>query len=183
MGTPNVEFGGPGIGKGGGRGSSISNSESLGNLLIISDPSSPVGEPGDDRSGGTLDFEFSHPVDVFQVSLVDVGDWPAEYGIMSLLRGISHPERSISMFLPKMPNNGAQRMSFDRIEGVQSLSILIPRSGAVSSVGYCIYNEAMLAPTPKCRVGCPVPTDSPTEYPTESPTKTAPPSAPSDIIV
>src|SRR6185436_11679950 len=65
LGTPNEDFGGPGIGDGGGTGSPTANNEALGNLLIVAtnltdaNNDSLVDDPNDQKNTTTtreLDF-------------------------------------------------------------------------------------------------------------------------------
>jgi hypothetical protein len=70
LGTPNVDFGGPGIGRAGQQGRRYENNLPRGNLLIISqdDDSS---DPNDNRRGGIMQFDFTPDVVAKQLGLLD----------------------------------------------------------------------------------------------------------------
>jgi hypothetical protein len=79
LGTPNIEFGGPGIGAGGGAGEPGENSEPLGNLLIIAEDivdvapaDGIVDDPDDQLGGGVIRFDFSGEVFAERVVFVDL---------------------------------------------------------------------------------------------------------------
>jgi len=80
LGTPNEDFGGPGIGEGGASGSPTENDEELHNLLIIAtdltdaDADSLVDNPNDQKSTTVtqeLDFAAFAPVSVLGLRLVE----------------------------------------------------------------------------------------------------------------
>jgi hypothetical protein len=70
LGTPHVDFGGPGVGRAGGRGRRYANDIPRGNLLIISqdDDSS---NPNDNRKGGIMQFDFTPDVLAKGLGLLD----------------------------------------------------------------------------------------------------------------
>ena len=70
LGTPNVDFGGPGIGVGGGLGAPGVNANALGNVLILSEDNDSA-DPNDRSEGGTFIFDFDSSVSVEQIELLD----------------------------------------------------------------------------------------------------------------
>jgi hypothetical protein len=70
LGTPHVDFDGPGVGRAGGRGRRYANNMPRGNLLIISqdDDSS---NPNDNRKGGMMQFDFTPDVLAKGLGLLD----------------------------------------------------------------------------------------------------------------
>ena len=79
LGTPNQDFGGPGIGNGGEAGQPGENSVALGNLLIVAEnliDVSPadglVDDPDDEAQGGVITFDFDVAVDVTKIVIVDI---------------------------------------------------------------------------------------------------------------
>lgn len=70
LGTPNADFGGPGIGSAGKRGSPVANAVAQGKVLIISEDND-VDDPDDHRFGGFIEFQFSEPVFVEEMGLLD----------------------------------------------------------------------------------------------------------------
>ena len=72
LGTPNLSFGGPGIGKGGSRGRLFENRNAQGNSLIISEGNADaVTNPDDNGLGGYLVFSFDPPRYLNSVGLLD----------------------------------------------------------------------------------------------------------------
>ena len=80
LGTPNQDFGGPGIGSGGASGAAGENSIAEGNLLIISEDGDQT-DPDDNAAGGTLIFEFATPYKVASVTLIDIESATEDYMI------------------------------------------------------------------------------------------------------
>ncbi|RMH38546.1 MAG: hypothetical protein D6694_12205 [Gammaproteobacteria bacterium] len=78
LGTPNQDFGGPGMGAGGKIGKPGENRYPLGNLLIVAENSKDdngdgrIDTPDDESSGGMLFFEFETPQDLTSIYVVDV---------------------------------------------------------------------------------------------------------------
>lgn len=70
LGTPNEEFGGPGIGRAGQRGRRYENAEARGNVLIISEDDDSS-DPDDNQKGGTMTFQFSSSVVLNSLGLLD----------------------------------------------------------------------------------------------------------------
>ena len=71
LGTPNEDFGGPGIGKAGKAGSPVQNDPALHNVLIISEDDIPTVTPDDHRFGGMFIFDFAQPMTVTSIGLLD----------------------------------------------------------------------------------------------------------------
>jgi hypothetical protein len=78
LGTPNADFGGPGVGWGGSSGRPGENDSNWGNILIIAenvvdgDGDGLVDDPDDEGGGGVIIFEFERAVVVTRVVLVDI---------------------------------------------------------------------------------------------------------------
>lgn len=79
LGTPNEDFGGPGIGEGGEEGEDGANAVALGNVLVIAendedeDGDGLVDEPDDEAGGGIVWLQFSH-AGRLSMTLVDVDE-------------------------------------------------------------------------------------------------------------
>ncbi|MDY7092239.1 MAG: choice-of-anchor A family protein [Acidobacteriota bacterium] len=71
LGTPNQDFGGPGVGAGGGLGMPGENSIPEGNILILSEDADSS-DPDDDRNGGVMIFDFDVPVEIHSVRVLDI---------------------------------------------------------------------------------------------------------------
>ncbi|MBM3320212.1 MAG: hypothetical protein FJY73_05985 [Candidatus Eisenbacteria bacterium] len=81
LGTPNVDFGGPGIGAGGGAGMPGENRVPYGNLLIIAEDivdvapaDGLVDDPDDEMGGGIITIDFHGPVLAERIVLVDIDE-------------------------------------------------------------------------------------------------------------
>ena len=74
LGTPNEDFGGPGIGSGGGIGGGGPNTTAQGNILIIQENAAGANGfiPDDQALGGKIIFEFSSPLQVLEVHILDI---------------------------------------------------------------------------------------------------------------
>jgi hypothetical protein len=70
LGTPNADFGGPGIGKGGKSGMLFPNDRPHGNVLIISEDGNST-NPDDNKFGGVITFDFDPPMDLHSIGLLD----------------------------------------------------------------------------------------------------------------
>jgi hypothetical protein len=79
LGTPKVDFGGPGIGAGGGAGMPGENSVPYGNLLIVAEDivdvapaDGLVDDPDDESGGGIVTIDFAAKVIVERIVLIDI---------------------------------------------------------------------------------------------------------------
>jgi len=137
LGTPNVDFGGPGIGSGGSSGAPGENNRSYGNLLIIAedlcdkDGDDLVDDPDDEANGGVYVFDFANAVQVLNVVLVDIDhdEWAKVrlYGINGLI-GTVHASA--------LGNNSVQSLVCDEYLGVLRMEIEISSSGAIAEIQY-----------------------------------------------
>lgn len=71
LGTPHEDFGGPGVGAGGGVGQPGSNELAHRQILIISENGDPS-DPNDAENGGLLIFTFAQPVSIHSLGLLDM---------------------------------------------------------------------------------------------------------------
>ena len=74
LGTPNVLYGGPGVNEDDPNGENPTNNQSWGNMLIITQN----GTANDAFNGDSLVFEFSEPVLMNGITLIDVDDLGAK---------------------------------------------------------------------------------------------------------
>jgi len=143
LGTPNEDFGGPGIGSGGESGAAGENNRAYGNLLIVAedlcdrDGDGLVDDPDDEAGGGVLKFDFANLVCVLNVVLVDIDydEWAAVrlYNDTGLLATIS---------ASALGNNSVQSLDCSQHLGVVRMEIETSSSGAVAEIEY------ILDPTP-----------------------------------
>ena len=71
LGTPNQDFGGPGIGFGGASGQPGQNDVAEGKILIISEDGDSS-DPDDNATGGTITFNLANPLGIKSLTLIDV---------------------------------------------------------------------------------------------------------------
>jgi hypothetical protein len=132
LGTPNEDFGGPGIGLGGGAGVPGRNGLPRGQVLIISEDGNP-GIPNDYDGGGVIDFTFDPPMPlVTEVHLLDMDD----VGIGTVRAFDSNGQELVSRPLLNLGNNSFQVVPVGAFE-VGRLEITLPSTGAVSAVVFC----------------------------------------------
>ncbi|MEM9291362.1 MAG: SdrD B-like domain-containing protein [Acidobacteriota bacterium] len=132
LGTPNQDFGGPGVGSGGGAGEAGENSQALGHLLIISEDGDSS-DPDDNAGGGTLTFDFANPVDVTSVTVVDI-DSNESSGTIRTFDAIGQLLTTSPMV--NLGGNSVQAVSVGAT-GVSSMEIEFPKSGGVGPISLC----------------------------------------------
>jgi hypothetical protein len=167
LGAPNEDFGGPGIGAGGGAGQPGENSEALGKLIIIaendvdSNNDGLVDDPDDEGEGGTLFFDFDAPVEVISVRVIDID--AGETG--GFIRSFDSSGTALGTInIPSLGDNSEQVVPVGQT-GVKRLEIELVSSGDVATLTYCPP-----PPTPT-----PTSTATPTDTSTPTPTSTATP--------
>lgn len=134
LGTPNQQYGGPGIGSGG-----ASNNVPLGNILIVQERFSPKNcgpqnddycVPDDEAGGGKLIFEFDCPTTIIDVVIVDADDgYPSGSAITCV--GTSQTTMNIA----NMGNNSVQTVLVG-ISGVTKMEVEFFGSGGLASFRY-----------------------------------------------
>ena len=130
LGTPNQDFGGPGIGAGGGAGEPGENALPRGKVLIISEDGDSS-DPDDNGGGGTITFTFDHPVELSHVGLLDIEE---EGGTV-----VAYDENGavlVESEIPVIGDNGYQVVLVGASE-VAELDVNLASSGAVTEVAFC----------------------------------------------
>ena len=132
LGSPNQDFGGPGVGSGGGAGQPGQNSAPLGQILIISEDGNSA-NPDDNAGGGTIIFDFDFPVRVEEVVILDIdegmgGDIVAYDGGGSMI--------GMGIMSSVLGDNSVQTVAVGA-DGVRSLEVFFPGSGAVAGIVFC----------------------------------------------
>jgi len=125
LGTPNEDFGGPGIGEGG-LGEPFENNESLGKVLIISE-NGDASSPDDNAFGGVFTFDFASPLDIKTIGLLD-----HEEGVMVEAYSVAS-ENPIFTAVAEASNNGVETLDLD-VPSVIQLILTFYGSGAVSDL-------------------------------------------------
>ncbi|NNF04605.1 MAG: hypothetical protein HKN17_09065, partial [Rhodothermales bacterium] len=132
LGTPNVDFGGPGIGMGGESGQPGQNAEALGNVLIISEDANSA-DPNDKNDGGRLTFFFDRDHSVTSITIIDV-DLNETTGY---IRAFDADDNVITTVpIPGLGNNSVQTVDVGAT-GVRRLRIQFSGSAAVAEIVTC----------------------------------------------
>ncbi len=132
LGTPNQDFGGPGVGTGGEAGKPGQNALPLGNVLIISEDGFS-GDPDDNSCGGTLIFTFESEVFVDRVQVIDIDEGHA--GAVTAFDASGSVVLASAM-LDNRGNNSVQTVQLG-VGDVRRLEVYLPGSGAVSEIVFC----------------------------------------------
>ena len=138
LGTPNQDFGGPGVGNGGEAGQPGENNSSYGHLLIVAediadhDNDGLVDDPDDEEGGGSIQFiEFTEPLAVHRMVLVDIdGNESATIECYNggILVGVSSAAA--------LGNNSVQEISLAHHGAVTRVVLTISNSGALAEIEY-----------------------------------------------
>lgn len=134
LGTPNEDFGGPGVGVGGEIGEPGENAVAQGNLLIIAENNVDVNgdglidDPDDEANGGYLIFTFDEETYVESVRLIDID----EPGVKIKLYNDENINFS-TINIADLENNSAQTINIDT-DGVKKMKIKLTHSGGVDDV-------------------------------------------------
>ena len=139
LGTPNADFGGPGVGGGGGLGELGENSAGQGGLLILAedtvdaDGDGLVDDPDDNAGGGAVTLAFDEAMCVFGLRLIDIES--DEDGTVTLLDadGLVLASHSAAGW----GNNSAELLALDGICGVHSATVSLSSSGGIDDVDLC----------------------------------------------
>jgi hypothetical protein len=140
LGTPNEDFGGPGIGDGGANGSPTQNDEALVNLLIVAtnltdaNNDTLVDTPNDQKNTTTtreIDFSSFAPVSVLSLKLIDVGDTegPAKIELFD-----QNGSSITSANAGNGENNGVEKITMPPNQNVWKMVITMHGSGGVDDI-------------------------------------------------
>ena len=137
LGTPNEDFGGPGIGDGGSAGMPNQNDTEQGNILIISEDLDS-GDPDDvDVNGANVSFDFSAlgTVTLESMLLIDV-----EGNETGAIVGLFSPENVLldMVNLPPTGNNGTTTVGLGPTSGVSHMEVVLNGSGAIDDIVFTV---------------------------------------------
>lgn len=127
LGTPNADFGGPGVGTGGEAGQPGQNDTPLNNVLIISEDGD-LTDPDDAADGGTVFIDFASPVTFLSLGILDV-DGVESAGSINLLDSLGALITTLDI-LP-LGDNSVQVLQAS-VAGVSSIQVAFPSSGAIT---------------------------------------------------
>ena len=147
LGTPNEEFGGPGVGSGGRSGQPFPNKIPLGNVVIIAENDADanndgrVDNPDDEGAGGKLFFEFTDPQDLETLHVVDV-----DGGEIGGYIRLYDPANSLldTVDIVSTGDNGVQEVDV-KVRNVKRIEVELKGSGSVHTFKTC---EIIAPPTP-----------------------------------
>lgn len=146
LGTPNQDFGGPGIGNGGKIGQTGANMNALGNLLIIQERSQMCGSvfctPDDDANGGSISFDFDNPYTVETIVIVDADDGNPSGAVVT----IDANTGSYTLNFPSLGNNSVITLPIFE-DGVLHMEVSFNGSGAIGAVNLRAEAVTFCAPT------------------------------------
>ncbi|MCP3915517.1 MAG: hypothetical protein GY711_08185 [bacterium] len=139
LGTPNEDFGGPGVGDGGAAGSPFENSMALNHVLIIgedlvdADMDGLVDDPDDaDLVGSLLEFDFTAvaPVVILGMAILDIEQ-------IDESANVEFFDENGTMIdvvdLPMVGDNGAARVAMS-VPGVFRMRVMVNGSGAIDNI-------------------------------------------------
>ena len=134
LGTPNQDFGGPGVGDGGKAGMPGENSQALGKVLIISEDNKPA-NPDDNGGGGTVIFTFDLGIRMDEVHILDIDDYTLA-GTVRAYSDVNGGNLLVSNRMAGLGDNSVQVVPVNAT-GVRRLEIEFPGGGAVPAVISC----------------------------------------------
>jgi len=142
LGTPNVDFGGAGIGDGGALGAEFENNTESLHLLILAedledaDGDGLIDDPDDaDVEGATLDFDFS-AIGSIEATAITIIDVEAEE-LAATVELFDENGMSLSVVeLPQVGNNGKARIELGDTSGVASMTVTLNGSGAIDNLEF-----------------------------------------------
>lgn len=146
LGTPHMDFGGPGIGDGGAAGGLYPNTTALGNLLVLakdlvdSNGDGLIDDPDDADVPGFVEFDFSNvgkgkgagTVTINSVTIMDVELDENEVPALIEMSGPGILTSTIAQF--NTDNGGVATVSGINLSGVRKLTVHVKGSSALASV-------------------------------------------------
>jgi hypothetical protein len=134
LGTPNVAYGGPGIGDAG----AISNKTALGNILVIQNFVDWGFTPNDDDVTGYINFDFSKTGPVTATSLTVIDRESAEYegGEVKLFTAKGGTELYHTTF-PDTGSNGVGVIDLNNTPNVGYIEVTIYGSIGIDNLRFC----------------------------------------------
>lgn len=158
LGTPNSDFGGPGVGTGGASGAPFANTVALGKILIVAENltlggDGLVADPDDATVAGmTMDFDFSAlgTVTMSTCTYIDIDiETSRPDGKVELFDATDNLLSTIG--LVEVGDNGVNTISLGDVSGVDHVRVTLNGSGAVAgfdfevdcnaSIGNFVWND------------------------------------------
>lgn len=145
LGTPNEDFGGPGIGVGGEAGSTYENTTALGKVLIISEDLRSANPDDADVVGSYYSFDFSAltNITVYSMNILDIEseENPATVTFYDAAGSVIGSPFTI----PDVGDNGSYNQVFgEGVAGVDSMVVALNGSGAIDNIVF----QSVIPPPP-----------------------------------
>jgi hypothetical protein len=154
LGTPHTDFGGPGVGVGGSKGSLYENNTAMGNSLIITEDWDSSDPDDADLVGATFTFDFSalKNVTVYSMNMMDVEKIePAAkvdfYNSSGEKMGGSHS-------MPQMGDNGIYMALFGGSSGVSGVAKMVVTMNGSGSIDNIVFKTESPTTPPPPSSGC-----------------------------
>ena len=175
LGAPNSDFGGPGVGSGGGIGGGGPNTVALGNVLIIAENSidnnadNRIDTPDDEAGGGVITFDFAQASSIVSIDLLDIEEAGGTVTTKASGGGVIS-----TTVMSSLGDNSFQTLVIEDT-GVSSVEVEFAASGAIAALTYCPplptpTNTPTATHTPTATdTHTPTPTDTHTPTPTDTP--------------
>jgi len=134
LGTPNEDFGGPGIGIGGMAGALGENSIAQHNVLVIAENDDDdnndglIDTPDDEGAGGVIKFIFAQETTVETLRIFDIEEAGGEVKLYNA-GGSNFSSRALSA----LGDNAAETISVFE-DGIKEMHVFFPGSGAVDDI-------------------------------------------------
>lgn len=127
LGTPNTNFDGPGVGRGGKMTGKGPNFRNEGNLLILSEDGS-TSDPDDCANGGSLEISLTTPEKIANIILIDVDE-----SVAPQIKGYLDQQVVVSTTAPMLGDNARVVVSMgDTL--VDRIRVTFHGSGAISAI-------------------------------------------------
>ena len=136
LGTPNIDFGGLGIGTGGGLGMPGQNAYGLANLLVIAEDlvdanlDGFVDSPSDDNTGGELILSLNTPRYVESVKVVDLDNGQGQVRVRQASGAV------LLFAIPQLGNNAVTDVML-QTDSVVEVAVIFAGEGALAELKYC----------------------------------------------
>lgn len=141
LGTPNEEFGGPGVGAEGGVGETGENRAFEHNIMILAENSNSS-NPDDDGGGGTVEIIIDYPVEVGITTIIDMeenctGNAADGAGEVRAYDAVSGGNLITSARIPGLGDNSHNSGPFLEGDNGRRVEIELCGSGGIAAISIC----------------------------------------------
>jgi len=153
LGTPNAFYGGEGLANNGTPGSGVTNTQALGNVMIITEDNDSS-DPDDDAGGGSIVWTFDFPVFLEELQLLDLED--TETARFFAWDQFGNDLLVDDMGAPGVPMIGGGDNSFALVPvsagGVRRIEFDFSGSGAIPALIFCSEQVVDTQPEPTASI-------------------------------